>query len=147
MNKEAIKNRMLKMQELIISDLENKVALSHSMVDLDETDTIDPEDFSHQFESAEIEQLMKVQINKAKGNLVKLNTIDFSPKRLVSQGALVQTNKFNFFIGLATVPFQVEGLDIIGISTESPIYSIMLGKKEDDSFSFCGVDYQIEKIS
>jgi hypothetical protein len=89
---------------------------------------------------------MKVQLNKEKGNLDKLKTIDFSAKEDVSCGALVKTDNFNFFIGLATVPFDVDGDHIVGISQESPIYAIMANKKEGAQFSFRGNDYKIEKI-
>ena len=90
---------------------------------------------------------MKVQLNKAKRSLDLLNSIDFSPKTSVESGAYVKTNKFNFFIGFATVPFDVDGKHIVGISMESPICPIMLGKKVGDQFSFSGVDYEIEKIN
>ena len=146
MNKEEIKAKLFELQTNLVNELQEKVKTSHSMVDIDETDTIDPEDFSHQYESGEMEQLMKVQLNKEKGNLEKLNTIDFGPKDTVACGALVKTNQFNFFIGLPTIPFDVKGDHIVGISNESPIYAIMANKKEGDAFSFRGNDYKIEKI-
>lgn len=146
MNKENIKNKLFETQELLVKELQEKVSTSHSMVDIDEDDTLDPEDFSHQFESGEMEQLFKVQLNKEKGNLEKLKSIDFSPKSTVTCGALVQTNQFNFFVGLATVPFDADGNHIVGISNESPIYAIMANKKEGDEFSFRGNDYKIDKI-
>lgn len=146
MNKENVKNKLFELQEILVKELEEKVSTTHSMVDIDEGDTMDPEDFSHQYESGEMEQLMKVQLNKEKGNWEKLKTIDFGPKTSVSCGALVKTNKFNFFIGLPTVPFDVDNTHIVGISNESPIYAIMVNKKEGDEFSFRGNDYKIEKI-
>ena len=147
MNKENIKAKLFQMQENIIMELSEKIETSHSMTDVDEDNTLDPDDYSHQFEASEMEQLIKVQLNKAKGNLERLKTIDFSPKTAVAPGALVQTPRFNFFIGFATVPFDSEGKHIVGISTESPIYSIMNGKKTGDKFSFCGIDYEISKIN
>ena len=146
MIKENIKNKLFELQETLINELTEKVATTHSMVDIDEEDTRDPEDFSHQYESGEIEQLMRVQLSKEKINMDKLNSIDFGPKDSVTTGAIVQTNKFNFFIGLATVPFDVDDLHIVGISNESPIYAIMANKKAGENFSFRGNDYTIEKI-
>jgi len=146
MNKEEIKTKLFELQNNLINELQEKVETSHSMVDIDEGDTVDPEDFSHQYESGEMEQLMKVQLNKEKGNLDKLRTIDFGLKKEVACGALVKTNQFNFFIGLPTIPFDVNGERIVGISNESPIYAIMANKKEGDNFSFRGNNYRIEKI-
>lgn len=146
MKKEAIKKKMIELQNSIIRELQEKVEYSHSMVDIDEGDTIDPEDHSNQWLSGEVEQLMKVQLNKAKGNLVKLNTVNFSPKTRVAPGALVETEKFNFFVGFSMIPFECEGLSIVGISEDSPIYSIMANKKKGDQFSFCGNHYTIKNI-
>jgi hypothetical protein len=147
MNKEHIKEMLFTMQENIIREFKEKVEVTHGVVDIDEDDTHDPDDYSHQYESAELEQLMKVQLNKSKRCLDLLKSIDFSPKTSVESGAYVETNKFNFFIGFATVPFDVDGKHIVGISMDSPICPIMLGKKEGDKFSFSGVDYVIEKIN
>ncbi len=146
MKKEHIKEKLFAMQENIIRELQEKVELTHTMVDIDEDDTIDPEDYSHQYESGEMEQLMRVQVNKAKRSLDLLKSIDFSQKTSIEPGAYVETNKFNFLIGFTTVPFDVDGKHIVGISTESPIYPIMLDKKKGDKFSFSGVDYTINEI-
>lgn len=147
MNKTAIKEELIRMQNKIIHELEEKVRTTHSMVDIDETNTLDPEDFSHQYESAEMEQLMKVQLNRAKRNLDILNSLDFSEKNAIEPGAYVETNKFNFLIGFTTVPFDVNGKHIVGISIDSPIYSIMLGRKSGETFEFCGAHYVIEQIN
>ena len=147
MNKEHIKEMLFTMQENIIREFKEKVEVTHGVVDIDEDDIHDPDDYSHQYESAELEQLMKVQLNKSKRCLDLLKSIDFSPKTSVESGAYVETNKFNFFIGFATVPFDVDGKHIVGISMDSPICPIIRGKTEGDKFSFSGVDYVIEKIN
>ena len=147
MNKEHMKEVLFAMQENIVRELQEKVEMTHSIVDIDEDDTHDPEDYSHQYESGEMEQLMRVQLNKAKRNLDLLKSIDFSEKTSIEPGAYVETNKFNFLIGFTTVPFDVEDKHIVGISTESPIYPIMLGKKVGDAFSFSGVNYEIKSIN
>ena len=147
MNKEAIKSKLFSIQENIILELKEKVEMTHSLVDMDEDSSHDPDDYSHQFESGEMEQLMKVQLNRAKGNLEKLKALDFSEKTTIQPGAFVKTNTLNFIVGFSTVPFDVDGTQIIGISTNSPIYPILLGKKEGESFSFSGNNYQIEKIN
>lgn len=146
MNKEAIKSKLFELQENLVNELSEKINTVHSMVDIDEGDTMDPEDFSHQYESGEMEQLMRVQLNREKGNLEKLKSIDFGPKNTVSSGAIVQTNLFNFLIGFATVPFEVDGLHIVGISNESPLYPIIANRKTGESFSFRGNNYTIENV-
>lgn len=146
MNKTALKNKMVELQQNIISELEEKVATTHSMVDIDEEMTHDPEDYSHQYESGELEALVKNQLRKAKADLSELVDIDFSEKSVVEPGAFVQTEKFNFFIGFPTVPFDMDGLHIVGVSKASPIFPFMAGKKEGESFEFSGKKYVIKKL-
>jgi hypothetical protein len=146
MNKEALKKALFSQQEMIIADLAEKIETTHSMVDIDESDTIDPEDYSHQHESGEIEQLMLTQLQKAKIDLEALKNIDFSAKSAVEPGAVVSTEKFNFFVGFPSIPIDVDGMHIVGVSKASPIFPFMTGKKEGDSFKFGDKTYIIKAI-
>ena len=141
-----MKAKLFTMQENAINELQEKIEVTHTMVDIDEDDTLDPDDYSHQYETGEIEQLMKVQLNKSKRNLDRLKSLDFEKRNTIGPGAYIETDQFNFFIGLATVPFDVDGKHVIGISLGSPIYTMMVDKKEGDTFSFCGVNYEIKSI-
>jgi hypothetical protein len=146
MNKNSIKEKMIALQENIIGELKGQVDTIHTSVDIDEESTHDPEDYSHQFESQELEQLIKVQLNKTKRSLDFLKSIDFGPKNTATLGAIVKTNKTIFFIGFATMPFESEDGQIVGISLSSPIYPIMASKKTGDNFKFSGIEYTIENI-
>lgn len=146
MNKTALKNRLIEIQQTIVKDLEDRIAVTHSMVDIDEENTHDPEDYSHQFESGEMEKLIRTQLIKAKLDLSQLVEMDFSPKTSVSPGAFVQTEKFNFFVGFPTVPFDMDGLHIVGVSQASPIFPFMFGKKVGESFQFSGKTYVIKQL-
>lgn len=146
MDKSKLVNTLKKMQDELISELEEKVATTNSMVDLDEGDTIDPEDFSHQSESGELNSLIKAQLVKSKLNRTELDSIDFSPKSSVEEGAVVETNLHTIVVGFPTIPFDFEGYHIVGISKDAPLYPYILGKKEGNNFSFSGRDYEIKKI-
>lgn len=146
MTKEAIVKKLFTMQESIIGELAEKVELSQTMVDIDEEDTIDPEDYSHAYEAGEMKQLMKVQLNRAKRQLDVLNAIDFSERNCIDTGAYVETNRVNFLVGFSTLPFDVEGKHIVGISKDSPIYPVIVSKKAGSKFSFGGNDYEILTI-
>ena len=146
MNKELLKQRLVQQQNSTISDISEKISTTHSMVDIDETDTVDPEDLSHQSEEAEAEHLFKLQLHKAKIDLNLIESLDFSTKQKVEPGAFVQTEKFNFVVACATTPFDYDGKHIIGISTDSPIYKEMKDKEAGSSFSISGNNYTILEI-
>ena len=146
MNKENLKNTLIENQELIIKELSGKIEFTHEMVDLDELDVIDPEDLSHSIEAGELNQLMLVQLQKAKRDLDTLKKMDFSPKLYVEAGALVQTEKFNFIVGFPTIPFDYEGMHVVGVSMASPIFPLMVGKIKGEQFEFSGTKYVINHI-
>ena len=146
MNKEALKEKLIQLQKESIGSLEEKISTIHSMVDVDESDTIDPEDLSHQTESGESESLFRKQLTKARMDLATFEQLDVSPKSVVESGAFIRTENFNFIIGCATTPFDFNGEHIIGISPDAPIYQEMKGLKVGDVFSVSGNDYSIKAI-
>jgi len=147
MEKKSLIEKLITQQNKAITELETKIADIHSNVDVDESDTIDPEDLSNQSVATEEELLFKQQLAKAKADLKTLLAIDFSTKSHVEPGAYVKTEKFNFLVGCATIPFDFEGNHIVGISTESPIYKEMKGLKNGDAFSVSGNEYLIKEIN
>jgi hypothetical protein len=146
MNKKALKEKLIELQRESIASLEEKIATTHSMVDVDESDTIDPEDLSHQTESGEAEQLFRQQLTKARIDLSVFEQLDMGPKSKVEPGAFVVTENFNFIVGGATTPFDFEGKHIIGVSPDAPIYREMKELKVGDSFSVSGNAYTIREI-
>ncbi len=146
MNKELIIKTLTTMQENLVKEFREKLQTVHTMVDMDESDVMDPEDFSHQYESGEMEQLMRVQMNKAERNLEIMRTTDFSGKQRVEPGAYIETDQFNCLVAYATTPFECQGKMVTGISKESPIYAAMMHKKVNENFSFGGKEYRIINI-
>jgi transcription elongation GreA/GreB family factor len=146
MNKEELKNKLIELQNASVRNLEEKITTTHSMVDVDESDTIDPEDLSHQSESAESEHIFRNQLTKAKVDLSIIEQTDFSQKVKVEPGAFVRTEQFNFIVSCATTPFDHNGDHIVGISVDSPIYREMQDLKKGDSFSVSGKTYTIKEI-
>lgn len=146
MDKKKLKNKVAEIIEKNINHLKEKVELVHSMVDIDELDVIDEEDFSHQFESNEIEQLVKSQLNKEEDSLRLLKSLDFGNKSVCSPGVVINTTDFNFIIGVPTVPFEFEGKQYVGISVNSPIYQVLKNAEIGEEFNFRGNNYTIESI-
>lgn len=146
MNKEGLIATLREQQISLVHEFQEKISTLHSLVDVDELDTLDPEDFSHQFESGEMEQLMRVHLKNAKHQLDALDSIDFSLKSTVREGACVVTDHFTCIIAFASPPFKYDGKIIIGISKDSPIYAAMMGLKEGDQFNCGGNSHRILQI-
>jgi hypothetical protein len=145
-DKEELKRVMISNFELVIKELKDELASKATSADLDEDNTLDPEDYSTQTVSSEMVLLMKNQIVKAEEDLNKIKAMDFSSKEEASVGALVTTDMFNFFIGIASLPFLLGNLQIVGVSPDAPIYSSLKGRKAGESFVFAGNTYNIHTI-
>lgn len=146
MNKQALHAFLIESQKGIIRDLEDKIATESTMADIDENDTIDPEDLSHQAESATLKQLFTQKLAKAKADLANLEHVDFSPKTSALPGAVVSTEKFHFVLGYAAIPFEFENKTMVGVSVDSPIFPEIKGKQIGDVFAYSDNTYTIVEI-
>lgn len=146
MNKQLVKENLLSIQNQVIEDLTERIEVNHEMVDLDESGTLDLDDFSHQDESANMSVLLTDQLERAKLIKSKIDSIDFGKKTQIEAGAIVKTNLFSFVISIPTLPFTVENHQYIGISMGAPIYSAMIGKKTGDTFNYANNQYTIEEV-
>ena len=146
MNKANVKARIVQLQEERIKDLQQAYDRDLTSADIDEAETKDPEDFSHQGELNEMARRFELRLNKSKDELKYIQRLTVEPMNEVGEGALVVTKKYAFYVALATRPFELDGATVVGISTEAPIYMAMKDKKAGDSFSFNNQDYNIVSI-
>ncbi len=94
----------------------------------------------------------KVELLKAMGDelvfvqneLAYLLTLDADKLcHTVEPGAVVMTDKLNFFIGISSEKIEVGGTPFFGISAKAPIYANMVGLAKGDSFQFGEARYNI----
>ena len=145
-DKFELQKTMLTMYETIINDLKEELKVKETLANIDEDNTLDPEDYSNQTVSKEMKMLLQKQLDKALFDFEKVKKMDFSEKSEALVGALVTTDMFNFILGVATTPFLFGNMQIVGVSTEAPIFSSLLGRKEGDSFQFTGHQYNINYV-
>lgn len=136
MNKQEIKQQLIELQKSVIGSYEKLLQEYGSQADLDEEDTIDPEDFSHQDEATEMGQIIEMQINKAKADLYSLESLPAGHQKRVSLGAYIETNKGYYMIMLSPKSFTYKGKSIKGVSIKSPFFKAMVGKKQGEQFEF-----------
>ena len=146
MNKEAIRQEIEKIQQGIIDDLEQSRERLETAADIDENEPIDPEDFSRQNELGNMATRLKFMLQKANHDLEHLQRIPLETGPEISEGSLVITDSYVFYVGIAVHPFDIDGKHVVSISPEAPIYVAMRGKKEGDSFALAGKTYLIDKV-
>jgi hypothetical protein len=144
--KETIKQHLLEEQQHIVTGLRQSIRTLATAADLDEQDTIDPDDLARQNESTELRLIQQKNLSVAEQDLHFLESVTLHPCDTVSVGALVTTTLFTYFVAIPSHPFQYEGHTIVGISKYAPLYLKMKDKKAGDSFTFGNKTYQILSV-
>ncbi len=130
-----------------ITELTNALNDYEASSNLDEGDTIDPEDYSQQSEAREMKMQMQIQLDQEQNQLIRLQGFTQKESTQVEPGALVTTDKNLFFIGLSLPTMGIDGKDLYCISTESPAFSAVRGKGEGDHFDIGKETHTIISVS
>ena len=146
MLKETIRKCIENYQIGLIGELENQFRDKKEAADIDELDVRDADAHSHQSQAQSEEQLISNRLESAKASLEKLRSIPLTNSGEVSEGALIETRSLIIYVGIITRKFTEDGRDIIGISTEAPIYESLLGQTVGFPFQLAGIDCKILSI-
>ena len=147
MDKQKIRQEIENIQLGIIQDLTESRQRLETAADLDENETMDPEDLSRQNELGTMATRLKFMLQKANADLHMLRELPDDGEDIVKAGSLVVTDSYVFYVGIAVHPFDMDGKHVVSISTDAPIYIAMHGKSTGDSFTVANRTYKIESIS
>ncbi|MCH2234280.1 MAG: hypothetical protein MK078_08505 [Crocinitomicaceae bacterium] len=132
MKKEELFKAILAQKEELLKAIKSSVATYDSGMDLDEEDTRDPEDFSHQTESGEMKHVSEDHRDMLQNEIDHIKGMDLSPKEHVAQGSLVVTENAEFLIGISFNHFENKP-NLHGAGQDSPVYNAFLGKEVGES--------------
>jgi transcription elongation GreA/GreB family factor len=66
---------------------------------------------------------------------------------IVSLGSLIKSDKLYLFVSTALPKIAIDGIQVIALSTQSPLGQMIMGMKVGDEFKFGSINYIIEEIS
>ena len=151
MEKTALKTKVyeaaLKAQANIVEDFSQRIA---ELTETDQDTANEQHDSGAQSMSAETDAqiaMLNEQLSMVKEEFEKLNRID--PAVIAENahlGALVMTNSMRFFVSVSIERFKSEGVEYFGISTQSPVYKAMEGKKAGETFEVNGNKFEILEV-
>lgn len=103
---------------------------------------------AHSFavEDAELAEGLEAPLQSAEAAMARLQAIDFGPKDEVAPGAVVGIGGQRFVIAVATRPFEVDGVRVMGVSTDSPLYQAAQGLAAGDTAAFGGGRHLIDSV-
>lgn len=146
MNKKEIKEEVISYQQDILHALKQTRDSYNEVSDLDENETRDMEDFSHQNESNELKRRLDIQIQKAENELNYVMKLSDDTTSLVGPGSLLVTDGPAFYISIPSHSFEVEGKRIICLSEEAPIASVLMHKKVGETIKLGKQSHEITDI-
>ncbi len=147
MNKNEIIKSIINEQNVVISTIENSVSRYKNASDIDENDSIDPEDFSHQDEAKEMQLRYEQILVQAKNNLDFLETYKNKETTKIELGSLIETEDLYIFIGISLQQFMLNGKNVIAISEEAPIYNSIKEKTIGEKITIGTIENTIISIS
>lgn len=147
MDKNAIKQALIKLERHHIDEAEMKYDdfLMGNLLDREEI--VDQDDQSHHRQSIEVSDQLEHQSHVHIDHLKAINSISFEPTAVVKPGAIVSVNGRCMIIAVPKTPFTIDGRHFMGISVNAPIYKQLEGKKAGDTFEFNNRKFTIEVVN
>lgn len=146
MNKNAIKKTMLALSRTELESAQRHYQEYLSQARLDSSEPIEDGQRSQAEFASDLAEAFDMQEHDFEEKIRQLELIDFAPKSEVEPGAVVKVAGRHFVVGVSTARFACEGQDLMGISTQAPIYQAMEGKRSGDKCTFRGKVLHVEAI-
>lgn len=147
MNKSQILKLVEHQMESNITEIRLSLDDYEAAANNDEKEMMDPEDFSQQSEKKELQYQMKIQLDHAQSGLDQLREISEETFSVAKAGALIETDANYFLLGISFPSVSVGKKDVLGVSAESPAYSMINGKSKGDAFKLGKNTFTISGIS
>ena len=146
-NKSALRESMLALEKEKLAFSENAYAeyLRSAIRDINEPQ--DHHEFSVEFADSEVAQAFETTLHSHIDAIEKLKSIDFGPKSVIEEGAVIFLRNRWFVIAVATTQFDCDGTPFMGISTDAPLFKAMEGKSPDDWFVWGGQEFRISVVA
>jgi hypothetical protein len=147
MNKQTVKKTMLSLEARDLESAREKYEDYVGSARLDRSEPIEDDEQAQAELASELSEALDDTVHSYSDKIAKLSAIDFGPKSKVEEGAVVKLGGRFFVIAVSTDKFVCDGHEMMGISTQAPIYAALEGKRAGDSVSFNGKDLVIEAVA
>ena len=135
MKRENILEKIIEEQQEVIDSLRNSVERYKNASDIDEDDTLDPEDFSQQTQAKDMQLRYEKMLREATGVMSFLSEEIKNNHKEIENGSLIETNEKWLFVGVSVPTFKIDGKEVLSFSDDAPIFQNLKGKKVGDEIS------------
>ncbi|MCH6233604.1 hypothetical protein [Cognataquiflexum rubidum] len=147
--KKALLETSIKKHQSVIDDFKNSIR--EMIGGENEANQEEPEMSQQGFNAEQIHRANAIgeQVNFANKEMELLQNMlptieDINDS--VRLGSVVVTDKDIFFVSASIERMKVNGISVFGLSSDSPLYQVMKGKKQGEKFSFKDSHYQIKEV-
>jgi hypothetical protein len=146
MNKSALKDTLLKLEQVSIQDARAHYEAYLKGALLDPVAVGDTADHAQVFQSGQVAQKVEHQLHAHEIHLQKIGSINFDRKQIVEEGAVVNVSGRHLVVAVPTPTFKLNGVEMLGISAEAPLAMAMAGLKAGDTFEFNRKRFEIAEV-
>lgn len=146
MNKQIVKQTMLSLEARDLESARAKYLEYVGSARLDRSEPIENDEQAQAELASDLSEAFDDTVH-SHDKIEKLSAIDFGPKSKVEEGAVVKLGGRFFVIAVSTGKFVCDGKEIMGISTNAPIYAELEGKCAGDAICFNGRELVIEEVA
>lgn len=146
MKRKEILNLVIEEQQKIIDKLKDTVDRFKTASDIDEDDTIDPEDFSQQTQAKDMQLRFEKTLREAKQSLKFVQDELEEQHEKIEIGSLIETDKKWLFVGISVPLFIFEGKNVLSFSNKAPVFAAIRGKKKGDLVQIGDTEHLIQEI-
>jgi transcription elongation GreA/GreB family factor len=145
-DKAKLRAMLLQLEELSMAESAGLYQSNLETTRLLLSDADDEGQRSQQEQSAVEAQRFEEQSHLHQEHRHVIEALPFGRSAVVEPGAVVTVNNRHFVIAVPTQMLSIDGIDIIGISTGSPLYEAMAGLRAGDTFEFQQKTFEVTDV-
>ena len=146
MDKQRVKQTMLDLEQQHFNASRKAYLEYVSSARLDRSEPIENDEQAQAEFARDLSEAFDQPIHAHADKITKLKQIDFGPKDKVEEGAIVRMMDRHFVIAVATDRFVCDGTELIGVSTQAPLFQAIVGKAAGDSCTFNGRPFVVDFV-
>ncbi len=146
MDKAFILSKIIDEYQKVVANLKSSVDRYKHESDMDEDNTLDPDDYARQNEAKDMQLRFEKMLKEAKKNLKFIEDSKAESKQNIEAGTLIETNENYLFIGVSVPVFKIESKEVLSFSEDAPVFKTVKNKKIGDIFDIGKNKFEIINI-
>lgn len=145
-NKDHIRKTMLSLEIAALKSARDNYLDYVSTARVDRSEPIENDELAQAEIASDFAEALDDTLEDYGDKLEKLRGIDFGPKSVVVEGAVVKLSGRYFVVAVSTSKFTCQGRELMGISTMAPIFEAIEGARAGETVQFNGRDITVEDV-